>query len=231
MIRWRRNQHIASVAGLIGGVLGVVAGLIQTTVGSHIPNWSGHKAAPVALGLLTILLSAISVLSAVALRRDMTPGRRMAAAAGLLLPGSMCFSTGGPLWYLPGLLLFTGGVYAVIAGDALRTREVVATMWWHLLVSVLGSLELLMAVSAGPIGTIAVGVLGGVALVVAPWLPVRRVRLVLLLIGTLPFAILTWWSVAAPVVAVLALAIGLSTLRRAASRPAQRATVPVSARR
>ncbi|MET3808315.1 hypothetical protein ABIB25_005344 [Nakamurella sp. UYEF19] len=213
MNRWQQNQHIASVVGLIGGALGVVAGLIQATLGSHIPHWSGHKAAPVALGLLTILLSAISVLSAVALRSEVTPGRRLAAAAGLLVPGSLCFSTGGALWYLPGLLLFTGGVYAVIAGDAARTRQVVARMWWHLLVSVLGGFELLMAVSAGPTMTIAVGVLGGVALVVAPSLPAWRIRLVLLLIGTVPFAILTWWSVATPVLAVLALAIGLSTLR------------------
>ena len=230
MNRWQQNQHIASVVGLIGGALGVVAGLLQATLGSHLPDWSGHKADPVALGLLTILLSAISVLSAAALRRDVTPGRRLAAAAGLLVPGSLCFSTGGALWYLPGLLLFTGGVYAVIAGDALRTREVVATIWWHLLVSVLGAFELLMAVSAGPTVTIAVGVLGGVALAVAPWLPAWRIRLVLLLIGTLPFAILTWWSVAAPVLAVLALAIGLPTLRPRDVRPAPPDAVPVAAR-
>ena len=222
MNRWQQNQHIASVLGLIGGALGVVAGLIQATFGSHIPNWSGHKAAPVALGLLTILLSAISVLSAVALRSEVTPGRRLAAAAGFLVPGSLCFSTGGALWYPPGVLLFTGGVFGVIAGDGLRTREVLATMWWRLLVSVLGAFELLMAVSAGPTVTIAFGVLGGVALTVAPWVPAWRIRLVLLLIGTLPFAILTWWSVATPVLAVLALAIGLSTLRPRDVRPPHR---------
>ena len=230
MNRWRQNQHVAAVVGLIGGALGIVAGIIQATVGSHIPNWSGHKADPVALGVLTISLSVISVLSAMILRRNVTaaPGRRLAAAAGLLIPGSLCFSTGGTLWYLPGLLLFTGGVYAVIAGDAQRTREVVVTKWWHLLVSVLGAFELLMAVSAGPALTIAVGMLGGAALVTAPWRPTWRIRSMLLVIGTLPFAVLTWWSVAAPVLAVLALAIGLTTLRTRDVRAAPPTSAPLT---
>lgn len=231
MNSWPRNQHIAAFAGLTGGVLGIAAGLIQATVGEHIPNWSGHKTEPLALGLLTMLLSAISIVSAITLRRNLTltAEQRLAAAAGLLIPGGLCFSTAGSLWYLPGVLLLTGGLYALVAGDPHRTREVVPARWGHLLVSVLGAFELLIAVSAGPITTIIVGVVGGVALLAAPWLPTWPVRLLLLLIGTLPFAVMAWWSVAAPVIAVLALAIGLSTLRRAVRRPPERAHVPVSA--
>lgn len=212
----RLNQRIAAVVGTIGGALGILVGIIQATLGTRIPTWTGNKADPVALGILTVVLSAVSLLSALALRRQpsMTPGGRLAAAAGLLIPGSLCFSTGGALWYLPGALLFTGGVYAVIAGDARRTREAVASTWTHLLVSVLGAFLLLMAVTAGPTVTIAVGVVSGLALMAAPWLPTSQTRWALLLVGTVPFAILTWWSVATPVVAVVAVAIGLVTFRR-----------------
>jgi hypothetical protein len=194
----------------------VIVGLIQATLGGLIPNWTGNKANPVALGLLTIGLSLISATSAMTLRTTLglRPGRRLAAALGLLIPGGLCFSTGGALWYVPGAVLLTGGVYAVLAGEGLRTRQVIAASWLHLLLSVLGGLEILMAVSAGPALTIGVGVAGGIALFAAPWPPVVGLRLALLLVGTLPFAILTWWSLAGPIIAVLGLAIGLTTLRR-----------------
>lgn len=91
--------------------------------------------------------------------------------------------------------------------------------WLRTLISVLGAFELLMAVSAGPPVTIAVGVAGGLVLMAAPWMPAPgvpalRLRAVLLVVGTLPFAILTWWSLASPLLAVLAFIIGLAALRR-----------------
>lgn len=85
--------------------------------------------------------------------------------------------------------------------------------WLRLLPSVLGAFEVLLAVRAGPGWTVAVGLVGGVALITAPWLPYPPLRVVLLLIGTVPFAALTWWSVAGPLLAVVALAIGAGTLR------------------
>ncbi len=216
MNRWLQNQRIAGVLGLIGGGLGVMVGLIQATFGTDIPNWTGHKAAPLPLGLLTVGLSVISVLAARQLqtRPGLPTGQRLVAALGLLIPGSLCFSTGGALWYVPGAILFTGGVYAVIGGEAHRTREVIATTWPLLLVSALGAFEVLMAVSAGSVMTAAVGVAGGVALMAAPWPQSARLRMALLIIGTVPFALLTWWSVASPLLAVVALAVGLTALRR-----------------
>jgi hypothetical protein len=95
-----------------------------------------------------------------------------------------------------------------------RVLVVVASIWPHLLVSMLGAFEILLAVSAGEPLTFTVGVVGGVALLAAPWPPQLRLRLALLVIGTVPFAILTWWSVASLFLAVLALAIGFTTLRR-----------------
>ncbi len=227
MNKWSRTQRTAAVLGLIGGSLGVIVGLIQAIVGADIPNWTGHKADPIALGLLTVLVSSISVLSAMALRGKpaLPPPRRLAAALGLLVPGSLCFSTTGVLWYLPGAILLVAGVYAVAGGQAHRTRQVIATTWLPALVSVLGGFEILMAVSAGPWMTMAAGVVGGVALIAAPWAPAVGLRIGLLLLGVVPFAVLTWWSVASPIVAVLALAVGLTTLRRRGSGAAVERTM------
>lgn len=135
------------------------------------------------------------------------------------------------MWYLPGALLFPAGVYAVAGGQAHRTRHVIATTWLPALVSVLGGFEILMAVSAGPSTTIAVGAVGGVALIAAPWAPTVGLRIGLLLLGVVPFAVLTWWSVASPIVAVLALALGLTALRRRGSRGAAERTVATPTRK
>lgn len=89
----------------------------------------------------------------------------------------------------------------------------IETNWLSVLISTLGGIELLMAVSAAPVTTMVIGVIGGLALVVAPWISSVGLRVVLLSVGALPFAVLTWWSLASPLLAVLALAIGLTTLR------------------
>jgi hypothetical protein len=93
-------------------------------------------------------------------------------------------------------------------------RVRVPANWLAGLVSVLGGFELLMAISAGSAVWIVVGVIGGIALIAAMWLPTVGLRVAFLLIGALPFAALTWWSLVTPLVAVLALAIGLSTVRQ-----------------
>ncbi len=217
MTSWRLRQRTAGWLGLGGGILGMLAGLAQTTIGTRIPEWTGHKASPVALGLLTMGLSAISVLCASLLQRnaDITPERRIAAAVGLFVPAGLCFSTVGISWYLPGVLLLAASAYAILAGDPVYTRLVVLRIWLHLLISLLGTFEVLMAVSAGPAVTIGVGVIGGLALIAAPWIKRLAVSIVLLLIGTVPFAIITWWTVVGPLLAVFALLMGLVLLRSA----------------
>jgi hypothetical protein len=100
--------------------------------------------------------------------------------------------------------------------EPLRTDRTWRTTWLAGLVSVLGVLEVLMAMSVGSVTVLAIGLAGGLALIAAPWLTgrVRRWGLLLLLIGAVPFAVATWWALVPPLLAVVALAIGISLARR-----------------
>ena len=84
------------------------------------------------------------------------------------------------------------------------------------LVSLLGVFEVLMACSAGSTSVRLIGLLGGVALITTPWLTGRRSRwgLPLLLLGTVPFAVMTWWTLITPLLAVVALTLGIPLARR-----------------
>ncbi len=209
-----RTQSLAARLGLLGGALGMVAGIVQAAVGDRIPDWSGAKSNPVGLGLLTVLLSVAAVVSAQALRghEAATPPRRLTTAVGLFVPAALCFSTAGRLWFLPGILLVAAAVLAV--GRPSGVRPVVARNWLRALLSILGGFELLMAVSAAPTVTVVIGILGGLALVAAPWAPGHlTLRLSLLLLGTLPFMFLTWSSIATPLLTIVAAGIGAVLLR------------------
>jgi hypothetical protein len=222
------RQHTAAGLGAAGATLGVLTGLTQAVAGSRIPDWSGDKGSPVALGLLTVLLSLAALAAALSLRdrAPLRPSQRVLVAVALLVPAGLCFSTVGRLWYVPGVLLLSSLSLTVTAGGASELWPVVRGNWIKGLVTLLGAFEILMAVSAGPIVTIAVGVIGGAVLIVAPWLADRAkptTALAALLIGTLPFAALTYWSVASPVLALVALALAFPAMRRAHKRePAQR---------
>jgi hypothetical protein len=41
-----RRHHVAARLGLLGAALGVGAGIIQATMGSRIPDWSGPRRTP-----------------------------------------------------------------------------------------------------------------------------------------------------------------------------------------
>ena len=78
--------------------------------------------------------------------------------------------------------------------------------WMCWLVSLLGAFEMLMALSAGSSLVRVVGVVGGLALAAAPWVArqVRGATLVLLVVGTVPFAVLTLTSLVTPILAIVA---------------------------
>jgi hypothetical protein len=210
----RDDQRLGSLArlvGTVGALLGVVVGLIDLAVGPSIRSWVGDKQDTTGLGIATILLSLVALASAVApmVLRSRSTGLRLAAAAGLLVPAGICFTTAGRLWYAPGILLICAGVIAAAwarqAGDVLATVE---REWLLVLTTVLaGFYVLLGAVAWGVVG--ALGIVGGVLIFVALVSGrSQRVAMLLLIIGALPFAVATWWSVVTPLIGLLVLLLG-----------------------
>jgi hypothetical protein len=221
-----RRRRWATRLGIAGGVLGIAAGAIQASVGSEIPAWTGAKQSPVALGLLTVGLSALAVLAAVRQRDPALSVRaRAACALGLAGPALLCLSTVGRLWYVPCVLLLAAAA-ATVDGWR-RTAGAIARDWPRVLLSALGGFEILMAAGAAPV-LLAVGVAGGGCLIAAAWLRPRRRWLlpVLLVAGTVPFALLAWTALVPVLLAVAAAALAVPVLRaRAAEHPAP--AVPV----
>ena len=143
-------------------------------------------------------------------------GRRFATALAFLLPAGVCFTTIGRLWYLPGLLLLAAGVLVLVASSR---DELVGAVdqrrWLSGLVAVLGGYYVFLGADALPKAIGMLGILGGLA-IWAALLATRishRATLGLLAAGTLPFAIVTWWSVVTPLIAILILALGPAAIR------------------
>jgi hypothetical protein len=206
------EQPLATRLALAGAGSGVVAGVVQASIGGRIPDWTGNKSSSLALGILTVVLSLLALGCTLGLARlpRREAGRRLALTIGLLVSGGLCFSTVGRLWWLPGPLLLCA---AAITLAAEPRRDYARSMRTHrlaVLLGVLGAAELLMAVSAPPF-TAVIGIIGGLALIAAPWLGAhsRTISWVLLAVGVVPFAALTYWAVVPAVLAVLALLIGV----------------------
>jgi hypothetical protein len=93
-------------------LLGIVAGIVQWALGSEIPEWTGDKLHPVQLGIITIALSLLALVSVGYLARH---GKSLTwqpalAALGILAAAGICFTTVGRLWYVPGPLLIASAV-------------------------------------------------------------------------------------------------------------------------
>lgn len=218
-----RRHQLAAVLGGVGGLLGIAAGVTQATVGSRIPLWSGDKAEPVALGLLTVVLSVLACIAAVRQRSSsLTTASRAGTALGLLTPGLLCLTTVGRLWYLPGLLLVTAGFLSV---DSIRrTASVISRNWLRCLLGLLGASELVMAAGASPL-LMVVGIVGGIALVAAARLvSASRMALVgLVVLGTVPFAALAWTAVVPVLLVMVTAVVAIPLIRHA---PIQRRVLP-----
>jgi len=208
----RRHRWVARL-GLAGSVLGLVAGAVQATVGSRIPDWTGAKASPVALGLLTIALSAVAGGAALRQQGRLSVAGRATCALALIGPGLLCLSTVGRLWYPVALLLVAAGVLTIDSWP--DTARTIAAAWYRILLGTLGAGQLLMAAGAAPaIG--AVGAIGGLALIAAAgWRSApRAVTATLLVVGIVPFAALAWAAIGPPLVALAAALIAVAALRR-----------------
>ena len=213
-----RNQaQLSILAGrlaAIGARIAIVAGIAQATIGSRIPEWSGNKHQPVALGLLTVALGASVLVAARTLRAATAPSDETLTAITLWLAlvALVCSTTVGRLWAIPGALILAAAGVTLAACGWHRFRSVVATHWLRGLLGVLGGFELLMAVSAAPAVSMAAGVVAGGALIAAAILtrPGGKTMIAGLVAATVPFAALTWWTVVTPLLTVVAVAIGLA---------------------
>ena len=217
-----RVSELASLVALAGAALGILAGSIELTAGPHIRPWVGEKQDTVRLGLATITLSLIALAAAVAWRRQRRPtsGTRLLVTLGLLIPGLVCFTTVGRLWYAPGALLLAATGAAL---DDLRTvgkdvRATISRNWLRGLTALLAILYVFLGATAlGLAG--ALGILGGIAILAALATSARvprRLRAIVLALAATPFAALTWWSVITPLLAILILTTGWAALTRPA---------------
>lgn len=100
-------RKLAVQLGMLGSVLGSLAGLIDLSIGEQIRPWIGNKENPAVLGLITLSLSGLAFMSIISARTQIKPSndRKLAIILGVLLPAIICFTTVGRLWYLPGPLL------------------------------------------------------------------------------------------------------------------------------
>ena len=107
------NEKFAIKLGTWGAVLGILAGLMEAGIGAQIRPWIGDKENPVILGCVTLLLSSLALTAMLFVsKRDMsTRNSQLAIFLGVLLPATICFTTVGRLWYLPGSLLLAAAAF------------------------------------------------------------------------------------------------------------------------
>ncbi|MEP7089303.1 MAG: hypothetical protein ABI776_04280 [Nocardioidaceae bacterium] len=213
------TSRVGSVLTITGAALGVSTGIVQAVFGSQIPEWSGAKAEPLPLGILTIALSCMAATAALVVRRGANrPTKQVAMLATVVVVALVCFTTVGRLWLVPGPLLLLGAglqtptvteVWTVVRSEAIPA-----------LVVALGACELLMAAGATPLPMI-VGGLGGAALVTGATLARTHPRIcaALLLAGTVPFAVVAWTALVPLLVLVLVAALAAPLLHRSATMP------------
>jgi hypothetical protein len=106
-------KKLALKLGTSGAMLGMLAGLVEMSIGTQIRPWIGDKENPVVLGIVTLFLSGIAFVSMIiASKRDaLTNDGKLAIFLGVFLPAAICFTTVGRLWYLPGILLMVSVLF------------------------------------------------------------------------------------------------------------------------
>jgi hypothetical protein len=143
-------NKLARRLGTWGAALGMLAGLVELGIGSLIRPWIGDKENPVVLGIVTLLLSGLALAATIlaSKRGALTQNVKLALFLGLLFPATICFTTVGRLWYLPGSLLLAAA--ALLANQFWMTPQpVVSTATtgraWRLIAG-LGSLMVLLSI-------------------------------------------------------------------------------------
>jgi hypothetical protein len=220
-------DRLAGGLALAGASLGMLAALLELTIGPSMRDWVGNKQDTTRLGLTTAVLSGVALLGAAALRRSRggVARRRVAIALAPLLRALVCFTTVGRLWYVPGALLLAAGTLVLVRTRRQAFAAALDERHWRVgLLVVCGAYYVFLGATAlGVTGFL--GIVGGALIWAAARFAPRspRVAYLLLLAGALPFAAATWWSVVTPIVAVLAVVVGLGVIRdRGAPRTSAR---------
>lgn len=212
-----RRHHSARRLLVLAGSLGVLVGTLQATYGAQIPDWTGNKAEPVALGLLTIAMSLLVIACAWAWRNPDQLLPPLTAA----VPALVGFTTVGRLWYLPGPLAIAAAVIGVRHWRTAITRA--AQTWPQLLLAGLGGSDLILAASAPPALAVLAAV-SGAALIGAAVLGSHRPTwaAALLAAGTIPFAATAWTAVVPVLTLLLAATLtpAVTQIGRHPTRPA-----------
>ncbi len=208
---------------LTGALLGVLAGVVQATLGGSIPDWTGAKAAPVALGLLTIGLSGGAAIAALALLATIgrRPGLRLAAVTAVVVAAGICFSTVGRLWLVPGPLMLLGAALSV--EDYRAAVADVRRNWLRVLLASLGAFELLLVAGGSP-RILLIGGMGGIALICSACVSwhLPAVAAGLMVLGTVPLAAVAWTGIVPVLMLLLVAALAVTVLSpRQRSRPSQ----------
>lgn len=134
--------------GTWGAALGMLAGIVELSVGAHIRPWIGNKENPIVLGWVTLLLSGLAWITVCMARKHVpsTADSKLATILGVLVPAGVCFTTVGVLWYLPGTLLSISA--SLLIADFWLNHPRMAIHPWRW-VSALGALISLLSFWAG----------------------------------------------------------------------------------
>ena len=216
-IQLGRSAHAdrrASRLGVLGASLGIAAGAVEVTVGSHIGPWIGGKADPTRLGIVTLALGTVALAAALVVGRTepVPPPRRAAAGVMLTVTGLTGMTTTGRLWVVPGALLLIAAAALAwgMRGDARLVAQTLERRGPTLLTGVVAVLYVLLGFTALGLAGWAGIVAGCTVLTLVAMRPawVVPVRAPLLCTLVLPFALATWWSVVSPLAATLIVGLG-----------------------
>jgi hypothetical protein len=122
---------------------------------------------------------------------------------------------------VPGALLVVAAAMAAseLRDDAREVVETISRRWLAALTVVLGAFYVFLGATAlGVAGML--GIVGGMTILAIVALSSRiptRVAPIVLVSAALPFAVLTWWSIVTPLLAILVVTIGWLALRRVTS--------------
>ena len=143
-------KKLAIQLGIWGAALGMLAGLVELSIGSQIRPWIGDKENPVILGIITVILSSVAFTAMLltSKRNALTQNDKLALFLGVLFPAAICFTTVGRLWYLPGALLLAAA--ALLAYEFWLTPQATVSSRpsgraWRLMAGI-GSLTILLSI-------------------------------------------------------------------------------------